>query len=270
MDGVYGGARPASSWRHKNLCARLGPNQGSGADSIRHRKELEKMWLGESWLAAVERIMGKQSLMLVLVAAVLTAKASAQEIVIEPTNGRAPTTNHGSRPDLSRPNAERPAPVEPKKLATKSAAKSADQERGAIRSKESSGKSDRGKAGDSSSGDKAFGCGGTGGASKRGCRGAPAPKKTIERRPVWAMADTRDAGSLQSEIASALARDPKLAGSEIQVSVDDGSVTLEGRAGTQEHLQAQRLAKSYAWNRKLVDHILVNHTEVPPSMAAKK
>ncbi len=80
------------------------------------------------------------------------------------------------------------------------------------------------------------------------------------------MADTRDSGSLQNEIASALAHDPKLAGSTIQVSVNDNSVTLEGRvAGADEHLQAQRLAKSYAWNRKLVDHI-----EVAPSMSAQK
>jgi osmotically-inducible protein OsmY len=70
------------------------------------------------------------------------------------------------------------------------------------------------------------------------------------------MVDTRDARTLQIEIAGALARDPKLASSSIQVKVDDGGVTLEGRAaGTEEHLQAQRLTQSYAWNRKLVDHI---------------
>jgi osmotically-inducible protein OsmY len=75
------------------------------------------------------------------------------------------------------------------------------------------------------------------------------------------MADTRDARSLQMEIASALARDPKLASSAIQVDVDDKSVTLEGRAsGGEERLQAQRLAHSYAWNRKLVDHIEVAHS----------
>jgi hypothetical protein len=231
---------------------------------------LEKMWLGESWLAAVERIMGKQSLMLVLVAAVLTAKASAQEIVIEPTNGRAPTTNLGSRPALSRPATERPAPVEPKKLATKSAAKSADQERGATRTKKVPANQIAAKRVKAPVETKPSGEAAPEALASEAVEAVPAPKKTTERRPVWAMADTRDAGSLQSEIASALAHDPKLVGSEIQVSVDDGSVTLEGRAGTQEHLQAQRLAKSYAWNRKVVDHILVNHTEVPRSMAAKK
>jgi hypothetical protein len=110
---------------------------------------------------------------------------------------------------------------------------------------------------------------------------APVPKKTLERRPGWAMADTRDSGGLQSEIAGALARDPRLAGSAIQVSVDDASVTLEGRAtGSRQHLQAERLARSYAWNRKLVDRIQVepvpmdrsqaDHTDALPSIAAKK
>jgi osmotically-inducible protein OsmY len=80
------------------------------------------------------------------------------------------------------------------------------------------------------------------------------------------MADTRDARSLQIEIASALAHDPMLAGSAIQVDVDDKSVTLEGRAaGEEEHRQAQRLAHSYAWNRKLVDHI-----EVAPKVTAQR
>jgi osmotically-inducible protein OsmY len=75
------------------------------------------------------------------------------------------------------------------------------------------------------------------------------------------MSDTRDARSLQIEIAGALARDPKLSGSSIQVNVEEGTVMLEGRAaGTEERLQAQRLARSYAWNRKLVDHIEIVRT----------
>lgn len=80
------------------------------------------------------------------------------------------------------------------------------------------------------------------------------------------MEDTRDARSLQVEIAEALARDPKLAGSSIQVNVDGGSVTLEGSAaGTDERLQAERLTQSYAWNRKLVNHI-----EIVRAVSAQK
>ncbi len=79
------------------------------------------------------------------------------------------------------------------------------------------------------------------------------------------MADTRDALTLQSEISSALARDPKLARSTIQINVSDVEVTLAGKAnGTEERLQAERLAQSYAWNRKLVDRI-----EVVPSMSSR-
>jgi len=233
------------------------------------------MWLGESWLAAAERIVGKQSLTLVLVTAMLTATALAQEIVIEPTNGRAPSTNHGARPDVSRPDASRPAaersaPVEAKKLATKSVAKSPDQERGAARTKKIPADQIAAKPKAAPVETKPSASATPEVITSEAAEAAPAPMKASERRPKWAMADTRDAGSLQNEIASALAHDPKLVGSSIQVSVDDGSVTLEGRAaGAQEHLQAQRLAKSYAWNRKLVDHILVDHIEVPP-MAAKK
>jgi len=80
------------------------------------------------------------------------------------------------------------------------------------------------------------------------------------------MSATRDARSLQTEISDALAGDPKLRDSTITVRVDDELVTLEGRAaGTEELLQAQRLARSYAWDRKVVDHI-----EVAPMVSAQK
>jgi osmotically-inducible protein OsmY len=80
------------------------------------------------------------------------------------------------------------------------------------------------------------------------------------------MSDTRDARSIQSEIANAMARDPKLVGSSVDVKVDEDSVTLSGRAaGIDERLQAERLAQSYAWNRKLVDHL-----ELVPRVSAQK
>ncbi len=67
--------------------------------------------------------MRKGSLSLILVAALFTAKAISQEIVIEPTNGRAQSTNR-----VLRPAAERSAPAEPKKLATRPVANSAEQQ----------------------------------------------------------------------------------------------------------------------------------------------
>jgi cytoskeletal protein RodZ len=209
--------------------------------------------------------MGKGSLTLILIAIMLTATALAQEIVIEPTNGRAPTTNHGSRPDLSLQAPAQPIQGEAKKPVTKSSAKSADQERGSARTKKvpATQIAVKPKTAPVETKPTLLATPET----SETAEAAPAPKKATERRPAWAMADTRDAAGLQSEIAGALARDPKLAGSAIRVSVDDGSVTLDGRAaGGQERLQAQRLAKSYAWNRKLVDHIVVDRT--PPERAA--
>jgi osmotically-inducible protein OsmY len=93
----------------------------------------------------------------------------------------------------------------------------------------------------------------------------PAPAK-LPLRPAWALTDTRDARSLQHEIASALARDPKLAHAAIQIDVTDAEVTLTGTAnGVEERLQAERLVQSYAWNRRVTDHI-----EVLPSISAQR
>lgn len=214
--------------------------------------------------------MGKRSLTLILLAALLTAKAIAQEIVIEPTNGHAPAPNHASRPAAAVGSAS----AGTKRLAPKAPVKSADREHGATKAaakknppKQMATKPEAAPA-----------------AAEPAASVAPAvanieaaaPMKAVERRPEWAMADTRDARSLQSEIAGALAHDPRLVGSAIQVSVDDGAVILEGHAtGGREHLQAERLAKSYAWNRQVVDHITVSHVvvdrnEAQRAMAAKK
>jgi len=203
-------------------------------------------------------VVGKQSLMLLLAAAMLVAKASSQEIVIEPTNGRAQTSNH-----ISRPAAEQPAPAQPKKLAPNSAAKPANQERAKAKKAPANQSAAKRQAAPVETKPSVA-------PASEAVEAAATPKKVIVRQPAWAMADTRDAATLQSEIAGALAHDRTLAGSEIQVIVDDSAVTLEGRAAGNQHLQAQRLAKSYAWNRKLVDHIVVYHTEALPSMAAHK
>ncbi len=195
-----------------------------------------------------------------LVTALLTAQAISQEIVIEPTNGRAQPTKH-----VSRPAAELTAPVEVEKPAAKSAAKSTEQQRTAAKAS-----AKKARVAQIAAKREA-----TAVPAKPAVSPAPETLKSEaaeanpasrQARPAWAMSDTRDAAGLQSEISLALAHDPKLANSAIQVSVDDDSVTLEGRAaGRQEHLLAQRLALSYAWNRKLVDHI-----EVLPSVVSRK
>ncbi len=243
--------RSASSLR------RLGANQGSevGASGIVDTA-MAVDWRSLLALAGApaEQTMSKGFLSVLLVAALCTVKAISQEIVIEPTNGRAPSTNR-----VSRPAAERSAPAESKKPATRSASDSTDQQRTKAMAKKARAEQIAAKrtATPAASPDAP---------TSEAAEAIPAPKKIPEGQPAWAMADTRDAGSLQSEIASALAHDPKLAGLAIQVSVNDDLVVLEGRVADKlEHLQAQRLARSYAWNRKLVDHL-----EVAPKMSAQK
>jgi hypothetical protein len=192
----------------------------------------------------------KGLLLLVLVLALLTAKAISQEIVIEPTNGRAESRNHLSRPAAvdSSPKVAKPrkakSSTQPAKRAPakQMAAKSKDTVAAslAVPSVPEAEKSETPAV-------------------------VSAPAKT-PARPDWAMSATRDSHSLQIEIASALSHDPKLRDSAITVSVDDELVTLQGlAAGPEERLQAQRLAKSYAWDRKLADHI-----EVTPVVSAQK
>ncbi len=204
--------------------------------------------------------MCRQSLSLILVAVVLLAvEAVSQEIVIEPTNGRAHTTSR-----VSRPAPEPSAPAEVRNSATKSREKSADQERAKNHAKKARAEQIAAKRESTPVGAKPSATPEV--LKSDAAEATPTPKKAVETRPAWAMADTRDSQSLQTEIASALARDPILAGSSIQVSVDNDSVTLKGRAvGDQQHLEAQRLAHSYAWNRKLVDQI-----DVPVSISAQK
>jgi hypothetical protein len=190
--------------------------------------------------------MQKRSSMIILAAAMMTAKAFSQQIVIEPTNGRTQSTTR-----VTRPAATEAAPAQPKKSALKPVA----QERSAPKklAKKTTAKPVETKA---ASLEKKPSAVEPEAVKNEPVEATPAPKKALPERPQWAMADTRDAHSLQTEIANALARDPKLAGSSIQVLVDEGTVTLQGHAtGPDERLQAQRLAQSYAWNRKLVDRM---------------
>jgi hypothetical protein len=203
--------------------------------------------------------MRKLSMLLTVVGVLFVAEAISQEIVIEPTNGRAQSATRASNP-VSRPASIEAAPAKPAKFA----AKPAIQESSTAKrpTKKSSLKPVVAKAKISPAETKSVPA-----ESVKNEAPAVAPTtKKVPARPEWAITDTRDARTLQVEIANALAHDPKLVDSSIQVNVDDGGVTLAGRAaGTEEHLQAQRLAQSYAWNRKLVDRI-----EIVRSVSAQK
>jgi hypothetical protein len=200
--------------------------------------------------------MRRRSLLLVLAVAGISA-AAAQQIVLEPTNGRAAS----STTRVTRPAAQEQAPApkveaktaRPQSAAQKPVAKHHAEKQVAAKAKPTSGGAAVAKN------------------EPRETALAPAPQpvgpaKTFPARPAWAMNDTRDSHGLEEDIASAFARDAKLKGSSIRVKVDDDAVTLEGRAlGSEERLQAARLAQSYAWNRKLVDHV-----EVAPRVSAQK
>ena len=191
--------------------------------------------------------------LLVLAVAIFSAQAISQEIVIEPTNGHAPSAKHVSRPAAleATPVAKPPKPAPQEQRAQKPPTKRHAGKEVALNSKSSAVAKPAPAAPE---------------VAKNEVPQAAPPRKVLPARPAWAMSDTRDARSIQSEIANAMARDPKLVGSSVDVKVDEDSVTMSGRAaGIDERLQAERLAQSYAWNRKLVDHL-----ELVPRVSAQK
>jgi cytoskeletal protein RodZ len=202
--------------------------------------------------AGRENAMRKGSLLLVLAVAGLSAAASAQQIVIEPTNGRpASATQHVTRPAAvqAAPAAKQEAkPAKAQSAAPKSAAKRHTEKQTAAKTKAAPAAEIAKDA------------------PRETVPQAVAPAKKYPARPAWALNDMRDAHSLEAEITNAIAHDAKLKDSAIQVKVDDDAVTLQGRAaGSDERLQAERLVQSYAWNRKVVDKI-----EVAPRVSAQR
>lgn len=195
--------------------------------------------------------MRRGSRLLVLAVAGLSVAAAAQQIVIEPTNGRpASATQHVTRPAAVQAAPKQEAkPAKAQASAPKSAAKR-HTEKQTAKAKAAPAATEIAKN------------------VPRETVPAPqaAPAKQYPARPAWALNDMRDAHSLEVEITNAISHDAKLTGSAIQVKVDDDAVTLQGRAmGSDERLQAERLAQSYAWNRKVVDKI-----EVAPRVAAQR
>jgi osmotically-inducible protein OsmY len=76
-----------------------------------------------------------------------------------------------------------------------------------------------------------------------------------------------DNTTLQNQIQTALKNEPTLANDAVTVNVTDSTVELSGTATSKKERQtAQRIAQSYANNRKVVDHITVSgsSTTTPP------
>lgn len=72
------------------------------------------------------------------------------------------------------------------------------------------------------------------------------------------MGTAQNATQIQSEIQNALQQQGTLSGSNIQVNVTDTNVELTGTVATPDQKQtAERIAGSYAGNRRVVNHITV-------------
>lgn len=189
--------------------------------------------------------------LLVMAVAALSMGAVAQEIVIEPTNGRSqPAATHVTRPSAEATSASKAEKItKPQSVEQKASTKRHAEKQVVAKAKAAPAMTEVAKNEPPTLAPESV----------------PEAKK-FPARPAWAMNDTRDAHSLEDEITAAMARDEKLKGSAIKVKVDDDAVTLEGRAlSSEERLQAERLAQSYAWNRKLVDHV-----EVAPRVSAQR
>ena len=68
-----------------------------------------------------------------------------------------------------------------------------------------------------------------------------------------------DSATLKGQLESAFQAEPTLTGSNIQVSVSDTTVVLNGSVPSgKEKITAKRIAQSYAGNRKVVDKLTVS------------
>jgi hypothetical protein len=189
---------------------------------------------------------------LLLMLAVWLGVAAAQQIVIEPTNGRPASS---STEKIRRPAA---AKIEMGNNAKSVAQPTASQPKREVKARPEKKRTEKNEAAKSTPAAIA--------APLMAKSEPPPTAKVYPSRPAWAIIDTRDNRSLQDEITGALARDPRLAASEIHVSVEDNSVVLDGHAaGRDERLEAERLTQSYAWNRKLVNKI-----ELLPRVSARR
>lgn len=82
---------------------------------------------------------------------------------------------------------------------------------------------------------------------------------TTLSEPQTGTPDTgNSAGDLQAQIQNAIRNEPTLANDNVRVSVTDEGIELTGAVATaKEKLTAQRIAQSYAENRKVSDRITV-------------
>lgn len=73
-----------------------------------------------------------------------------------------------------------------------------------------------------------------------------------------------DAATLKAQLESAYASDPSISAAHITVNVTDTVVELTGSVpNINQRTAARRIAQSYAMNRKVVDHLMINTSGAP-------
>lgn len=85
------------------------------------------------------------------------------------------------------------------------------------------------------------------------------------RAPAW-LPQSPDSSTLRTQIQSALTKDESLVGSKVEVAVDDTQVNLAGTVtGSSEKLAAERITRSFAGNRKVVNKLTISTSASQPA-----
>ncbi|HUO60879.1 MAG TPA: BON domain-containing protein [Candidatus Acidoferrales bacterium] len=87
------------------------------------------------------------------------------------------------------------------------------------------------------------------------------------RAPAW-LPQSTDSNTLRTQLDTALTQDEALVGSRVNVAVDENEINLAGTvAGSREKLAAERIARSFAGNRKVVNKLTVGGQTQPAKAA---
>ena len=96
---------------------------------------------------------------------------------------------------------------------------------------------------------------------------APSPEGADSSGAISAMSDS----DLQSQIQSALSKEPTLAGDSAHANVSGDTIELAGTVGTnKEKITATRIVQSYAGSKKLVNKLTISgRSEKSPAPESK-
>lgn len=100
--------------------------------------------------------------------------------------------------------------------------------------------------------------------------GGVAGATTVQNTPAVGNSENGlSSGGLQSQIQNALKNEPTLINNNLNVSVSDDQIDLAGTVATaKEKLTAERIAESYAGNRKVKDRVTISGRSHDPQNSA--